>query len=144
MNDTTSAGDTGRVDALRPNDPDRHQVRRGGPRPLAAVDDAALVGLVQRGSQIAWDELVRRFTGLVAAVARSHGMSAHDAADVAQITWLQLYRHVGGLRRPERIAGWLATTARRECLRIIGESHDAVRSRRENAPRVPTPVRWTR
>jgi RNA polymerase sigma factor (sigma-70 family) len=150
MSDTMSAGDTGRLNALKLcDDPDHavgahrggsHRgVGRGGRRPLAALDDAALVALVQRGSQTAWDELVRRFSGLVAAVARSHRMSVDDAADVAQVTWLQLYRYVGGLRQPERIAGWLATTARRECRRVIAGRQEPVRSPTDHGLLSPDP-----
>jgi RNA polymerase sigma factor (sigma-70 family) len=88
-------------------------------RPLKAVDDSALVGLARRGSQIAWDELVQRFGRLILAVARRHRLSPADSADVAQVTWMQLYRHLDDLRQPERVASWLATTARHECLRIV-------------------------
>src|SRR5215510_696834 len=88
-------------------------------RQLRVVDDAGVVALASRGSQIAWDELVRRFGGLLAAVARSHRLGPADAADIAQATWLKLYRHIGDLREPQRVAAWLATTARRECLRLV-------------------------
>jgi len=89
-------------------------------RSLGAVDDAGLVGLARRGSQLAWDEIVQRFGGLIATIARYHRLSEADAADVAQATWVQLFRHLGDLRRPERLAYWLATTARHECLRVVG------------------------
>jgi RNA polymerase sigma factor (sigma-70 family) len=93
-------------------------------RPLAAVDDAGLVTLARRGSQLAWDEIVHRFSDLLAAIARQHRLSEADSADVAQITWVQLFRHLGDLRRPEKLAYWLATTARHECLRVLGSSRE--------------------
>ncbi|MDY7099926.1 MAG: sigma-70 family RNA polymerase sigma factor [Actinomycetota bacterium] len=71
------------------------------------------------GSQAAWDELVRRFGGLVAAIARRHRLGQADAADVAQLTWLQLHRHVHRLSRPASVGGWIARTARNECLRTL-------------------------
>jgi hypothetical protein len=37
---------------------------------------------------------------------------------------MQLYRHPGDLRQPERIASWLATTARHECLRVLGSARE--------------------
>jgi RNA polymerase sigma factor (sigma-70 family) len=51
-------------------------------------------------------------------VARLYGLSSSDAADVSQVTWLRLVEHIRGLREPERLAAWLATTARREASRV--------------------------
>jgi RNA polymerase sigma factor (sigma-70 family) len=52
-------------------------------------------------------------------VCRSCRLSASDAADVNQVVWLRLIEHLGRLRQPERLAGWLVTVTRRECLRVI-------------------------
>jgi RNA polymerase sigma factor (sigma-70 family) len=71
------------------------------------------------GDQTAWNELVERFQGLVWATARAHRLSHADAADVAQTTWLRLVEHLDRIRDPERLGGWLATTARNESLRLI-------------------------
>jgi RNA polymerase sigma factor (sigma-70 family) len=71
------------------------------------------------GDSRAWDRLVERFSGLVWAVARSHRLSEADAADVSQTTWLRLAEHLQRLRQPERVGGWLATTARNESLRVL-------------------------
>ncbi|MBV8999495.1 MAG: sigma-70 family RNA polymerase sigma factor [Solirubrobacterales bacterium] len=79
------------------------------------------------GDQRAWDALVQEFGGLVWAVARAHRLRDADAADVAQATWLRLFEHLHRLNDPTRVGAWLATTARRECLRVI----------RDNERRVP-------
>lgn len=71
------------------------------------------------GDQSAWDELVERYSGLVWAVARGHRMGHADAADVFQTTWLRLVEHLERLREPEHLGGWLSSTARRECLRVL-------------------------
>ena len=42
-----------------------------------------------------------------------------DAADVAQLTWLRLVEHLADLKDPGRVGAWLATTARRESLRVL-------------------------
>jgi RNA polymerase sigma factor (sigma-70 family) len=70
----------------------------------------------------AFDGLVDRFGGLVWAVARSQGLSPADAADVSQTTWLRLTEHLRNIRDPERVGGWLATTARNEALRTLKRS----------------------
>jgi RNA polymerase sigma factor (sigma-70 family) len=86
---------------------------------------AAVVGrLVQRasaGDRRAWQELVDEFAGLVWAVARAHRLSDSDAADAVQTTWLRLVEHLTRLHEPARVGAWLATTARRECLRVLRE-----------------------
>lgn len=84
-----------------------------------AASNTRLVGRARAGDQAAWNELIDRFSKLVWAIARSHRLGAADAADVFQTTWLRLVENVGGLTDPERVDAWLATTARRECLRLI-------------------------
>ncbi|GAA3020766.1 RNA polymerase sigma factor [Actinokineospora globicatena] len=72
------------------------------------------------GGQAAWRELVGRYAPLVWQIARAHRLSLADAADVSQNTWITLAEKAGTIRTPERLGAWLATTARRECLRVIG------------------------
>ena len=89
---------------------------------VAAARAAALPELVQRagaGDRVAWDELVDRYGSLVWAVARAHRLSAADAADVSQTVWLRLVENLGRLREPEALAGWLRSTTRNECVRVI-------------------------
>ena len=71
-----------------------------------------------RGDSSAWDELVDRFGRLVWSVARAQGLNDPDAADVSQTTWLRFAEHLGRLRDPDRAGWWLATTARREAIRV--------------------------
>ncbi len=86
-------------------------------------DVAGLVRAAAAGNEPAWNRLVETYAGLVWAVARSHRLSDADAADVAQATWLRLLEHLDDLRDPERVGAWLATTARRECLRLMRAGH---------------------
>ena len=71
------------------------------------------------GDTAGWDALVEQFGALVWSVARAHRLSAADAADVSQTTWLRLVEHLDTITQPERLGAWLATTARRECLAVI-------------------------
>ncbi|MBM7770539.1 RNA polymerase sigma factor (sigma-70 family) [Actinokineospora baliensis] len=71
------------------------------------------------GDQTAWRALVTRYAPLVWQVARAHRLTLADAADVSQHTWITLAEKAGSIRAPERLAAWLTTTARRECLRVI-------------------------
>ncbi|KWX04455.1 hypothetical protein TH66_07725 [Carbonactinospora thermoautotrophica] len=80
---------------------------------------ASLVREASAGDQRAWNELVDRYTGMVWAIARAHQLSPTDAADVCQTVWLRLVEHLDRLRDPSLVAGWLATTTRHECLRVL-------------------------
>jgi RNA polymerase sigma factor (sigma-70 family) len=80
---------------------------------------AALVAAASRDDQRAWQELVSRFNGMIAAVGRRHGLSPADVSELQQTTWLRLVENLQRIRQPERIGGWLATTARRESLLLL-------------------------
>jgi RNA polymerase sigma factor (sigma-70 family) len=78
------------------------------------------------GDQRAWDLLVDRFAGLVWAICREHRLSDSDAADTVQLTWLRLLENLGRIRDPQRLAGWLATTCRRQCLAVLRQSKTTI------------------
>jgi RNA polymerase sigma factor (sigma-70 family) len=80
---------------------------------------AERVNAAVAGDQRAWNALIDQFGGLIWAVARAHRLYDADAADVVQATWLRAFEHLERLRDPARIGPWLATTARRECLRVL-------------------------
>jgi RNA polymerase sigma factor (sigma-70 family) len=79
----------------------------------------ALLGAAARGDNRAWEEIVRRYGGLVTATVRTFRLQEADAADAEQRTWLRLVEHHRGVRDPGHLGGWLATTATRECLGIL-------------------------
>jgi RNA polymerase sigma factor (sigma-70 family) len=82
-------------------------------------DTRALVLSAAAGDHRAWNRLFHRYQGSVVATARSTGLNAADADDVSQSTWLALFQHIYTLRQPERVRGWLVTTARNEALRLL-------------------------
>jgi RNA polymerase sigma factor (sigma-70 family) len=89
-------------------------------RAATARDDvASLVEQAAAGDEYAWHDLVAEFGGLVWAIARAHRLPEADAAEVVQITWTRLVEHMDRLHDPARLGPWLATTARRECLRVL-------------------------
>jgi RNA polymerase sigma factor (sigma-70 family) len=85
-------------------------------------DDPYVVALVTRAAgsdQGAWNELVERYAPLVWAICNRYRLSNHDIEDVGQNVWLALVEQLGKLRQPAALPGWLATTTRRECLRVV-------------------------
>jgi RNA polymerase sigma factor (sigma-70 family) len=83
---------------------------------------ATRLRLAASGNARAWSELVEEFEGMLWAIARGYQLCHADAADVVQTTWLRLAENLGRLREPARVGAWLATTARRECLRMLRAS----------------------
>jgi RNA polymerase sigma factor (sigma-70 family) len=86
---------------------------------MGAPTVTELVEQAGNGDQGAWNELVDRFGNLVWSVVRSFRLDPATAADVSQTTWLRLVENLDRVRDPERLAGWLATTARNEALRVL-------------------------
>ena len=85
-------------------------------------DDPPVTDLVMRarnGDKQAWDALVERYAPLIWSICRRHQLSGADAEDVSQVVWLRLLNHLGNLREPAALPGWLATTTQRECWRVL-------------------------
>jgi RNA polymerase sigma factor (sigma-70 family) len=80
---------------------------------------ADLVLRMSDGDPVAWEEIVRRYGKLVSATVRSFRLQDADTLDVVQMTWLRLAENTHQLQFPERLGGWLTTTARHECLHIL-------------------------
>ena len=66
-----------------------------------------------------------QYAPLLRWIARQYRLSPEDADDIVQLTWLRCLEHIDQLTDPDRLGGWLATTCRRECIRL------ATKSRRE-------------
>jgi RNA polymerase sigma factor (sigma-70 family) len=82
--------------------------------PNVADLDAWSGDLVRRycaGDPTSIDPLMARFRPVVAGAARRHVYSAHDVEDVVQETWLAFVTKAPQIREPERVVGWLRTTA---------------------------------
>lgn len=86
---------------------------------LARSELSDLVAAARVGDESAWNQLVTRLAGLVWSITRGFGLSEHDALDVGQIVWLQLARNLDRIHEPERVGLWLATSTRRECVRLL-------------------------
>jgi RNA polymerase sigma factor (sigma-70 family) len=87
--------------------------------PNEAREDGELVEACLRGEPEAWENLVRRYAGLVYSVARRYGLHEDDTADVFQNTWSALWEGLEELRDRRRIASWLLVVAGRLSYRQI-------------------------
>jgi RNA polymerase sigma factor (sigma-70 family) len=97
-------------------------------------DDPSVIALVDRvsgGDQRAWNELIERYAPLVWSICRRYQLDRQDIDDVGQAVWLALVENVASLRERAALPGWLATTTKNECLRIL---RDARRRDRDGLP----------
>jgi len=81
-----------------------------------------LVKAAADGEGRAWGEIVARYGNLVRATVAGFRLQQADAADATQNTWLRALERIGTIRDPERLGGWLTTTAARECLAVLRRS----------------------
>ncbi len=88
----------------------------------AGTDRAARVAArlerARNGEIGALSDVVRELNPLLWHVARGEGLTAEEAADVVQTTWLELLRRLHEIRSPHALTSWLATATRREAWRV--------------------------
>lgn len=87
---------------------------------MEGTSTTTLVARALERDQSAWDDLVDRYTRLVWHVVLSfRDLNDASQADAHQTTWLRLAENLARIHDPERLGSWLATTARRECIRLV-------------------------
>lgn len=78
-----------------------------------------LITRARDGDRQAWDVLVDRYAPLIWAICRRYRLDRADAEHVGHSVWLRLLEQLEKIRDPAALAGWLATTAQRECIRVL-------------------------
>jgi RNA polymerase sigma factor (sigma-70 family) len=105
-----------------------------------ALQSASVADLVEKAKNAepeAWVELVARFGGMIATTGRRYRLTPADVAELQQTTWLRLVENLHRIEQPERIGGWLSTTARRESLQLLkraGRYHSGADQMLANLP----------
>jgi RNA polymerase sigma factor (sigma-70 family) len=89
------------------------------------ASDESLLRDCATGNMQAWQRLLDKYERLVYSIPLNYGLSADDAADIAQITFTALLRQIGSLRPDSNLGGWLATVARRHAWRVIAQKKRA-------------------
>lgn len=99
----------------------RRLVARGGSGTLAPVlpDFAELTKLAREGDAGAWDEIVHGLSRLVWRAVADFGLSAADRQDAYAAAFFRLFERLDTIREPEKLPGWIATTARNEARTLL-------------------------
>ena len=90
--------------------------------PVCGNPVVALVVRARGGDERAWAALVERYAPLIWSLCRRYRLDTSETADVGQNVWLLLVSHLGKIRDPAALPGWLATTTRRECRRVLNRA----------------------
>lgn len=93
--------------------------RRIGVEVTNELPDGELLQAARAGDDAAWGELVQRFTPMLWRIARGFRLDQASSADVVQAAWLALAEHATSIRDPQAVRAWLASTARRCCLKEV-------------------------
>jgi RNA polymerase sigma factor (sigma-70 family) len=98
----------------------------GRPCTRSQAPPAELVLAARRGDPAAWEQLVARFDRMLRRVAAGYRLNTADSDDAVQLTWIRFYTRGHALREPAALPTWLATTMRRECMRILQRGVDEI------------------
>lgn len=81
--------------------------------------DSELLLACRRGEEEAWGILVRRYQRLIYSISRRAGLDRDLSNEVFQEVFTALFQNLDQIEHPERLPGWLTTTARRKTWRLI-------------------------
>ena len=81
--------------------------------------NAELLQRCRSGDGAAWQLVVKRYGRLVHSVPVRYGLSRSEVEDVGQEVFWALAQQLERIEDPERLSGWLMTTARRISWRLI-------------------------
>lgn len=96
--------------------------------PAATSPDRDLLTRLAAGDESTWQVTVRRYEGLLRGSARAVLRNDADVDEAVQRTWVLLLSNASRINDPERLPGWLSTTARREALAVVRSQQRTVPS----------------
>jgi RNA polymerase sigma-70 factor (ECF subfamily) len=79
-------------------------------------DDAALIARSQNGETEAFESLMAQYANLVGSIAYNIVGDVHVSADIAQETFLKVFRNLKNLEDPRRFKGWMCSIVRTTCV----------------------------
>jgi RNA polymerase sigma-70 factor, ECF subfamily len=88
-------------------------------KPLDQIYDALLILRVQAGDEIAFTELVRRFSPRLRYFLSSLASDQNDVDDLLQNVWLDVYRGIERLTNPAAFPAWIYRIARSRVARQL-------------------------
>lgn len=96
------------------------------PVPRHELDDATLLSRCAQGDELAWEQLLARYQGLVYSTALGVGLDRDDAADVFQYVWVELHRSIPRFRHAVALPRWLMVATRRNAYKVAAQRRRVV------------------
>jgi RNA polymerase sigma factor (sigma-70 family) len=106
----------------------------------AAWSDARLVKECLAGNEEAWSLLIEKYKALIYSIPVKYGLPAHEAAEVFQVTCMELLAHLPNLREPRALPKWLMQVAHHQCYRWKQQQARLVSRDSEDLPVPETPA----
>lgn len=89
-------------------------------------DKSTLLQRISNRDDQAWRQVLAAYRPCVLAQAGRYRLDHELREDLQQRVWLLLLQHARQIRDPDRLAGWLTTTARREAWRLLQQRRHEV------------------
>jgi len=106
----------------------------------AGDDDVRLVRECLSGSEEAWSLVIEKYKALIYSIPVKCGLPAHEAADVFQITCMELLVRLPELREPRALPQWLIQVAYHQCYVWKRRSQRLVSSELADVPEPEVPA----
>ena len=98
---------------------------------MEKADDVQLVRRVLSGDDAAFNTLVKKYEKSAHALAWRKVGNFHDAEEITQDAFLQVYKKLATLKNPNQFAGWLYVIVNRLCIDWMRKQKPAMRSLEE-------------
>ena len=106
-------------------------------KPRKAWDDTRLVKECLAGNEEAWSLLIDKYKALIFSIPVKYSLPPHEAADVFQLTCMELLTRLPQLREPRALPKWLMQVAHHQCYRVKRQQQRLVS--RDADPDMPDP-----
>ena len=81
------------------------------------LTDEELIGLAQAGDELAFTELMSRYSRRIWKVITANSRQRRDAEEILMDIWRSVWENISGLRSVESFGGWLHRIAYNACKR---------------------------
>jgi RNA polymerase sigma-70 factor (ECF subfamily) len=79
------------------------------------MSDSEIIQRVLSGEKEAFSILVRKYQNAIHGLAFHTTQNTHDAEDIAQETFMEVFHHLPTLKEPDKFASWLRAIANNLC-----------------------------
>jgi len=112
-------------------------ITRAANKPSGVWSDTRLVKECISGNEEAWSLLIEKYKALIYSIPVKYGLPADEAADVFQVTCMELLAWLPELREPRALPKWLMQVAHHQCYRWKQQQGRTVS--RDAEPGLPVP-----